>query len=122
MFPAWLHTSCGRFEGPLSGCRTGGTVRPTFLRAASVFAALALVLPGAASAQALGTMQVRARVLPARVGWHALAEVSALARHAVLALEEGAVTRRAGLVQAHAEVALVSGRRRLLVTIHHPYN
>ena len=126
MFPLWLDTRTGRLAGSRPGSRVAragrGSPRLALLRVASAYAALALVLPCAASAQALGTMQVRARVLPAQVGWHALAEVSGLARRAVLAPEAGAVTRRAGLVQARAEVALVNGRRRLLVTVHHPHN
>ena len=83
---------------------------------------LMAAFPGWASAQALGTMQVTARVLPGRPSWAGLAEVQILAREALLSPAAGREIRRAGLVQARAEVATTGGRRRLLVTVHYPRN
>jgi hypothetical protein len=78
--------------------------------------------PGWASAQALGTMQVTARVLPGRPGWAGLAETQIVARKALLSPTAASDVRRAGLVQARAELATTGGRRRLLVTVDYPRN
>ena len=83
---------------------------------------LMAAFPGSASAQALGTMQVTARVLPGRPSWAGLAEAQILAREALLSPAAGSDIRRAGLVQARAEIATTGGRRRLLVTVHYPRN
>ena len=63
---------------------------------AALLGCLALGLPGTSSAQALGTMQVAARVVPASVGWTGLAEAGVAARS--------------------------GGRGLLIVTIQHPHN
>jgi hypothetical protein len=87
---------------------------------------LALGFPGALSAQALGTMQIAARVVPASVAWIGLAE----ARLAALSAAEGqaglALIRRGRVVHATAEIHPSTGRaedrRVLIVTIQHPHN
>jgi len=83
---------------------------------------LMVSFPGWASAQALGTMQVTARVLPGGSGWAGLEEAQILAREALLSPAAGSDIRRAGLVQARAEFAMIGGRRRLLVTVDYPRN
>ena len=99
------------------GCSAGAMLRLGLL-AVPLLAAF----PGWASAQALGTMQVTARVLPGRPSWAGLAEAQILAREALLSPAAGSDIRRTGLVQARAEVATTGGRRRLLVTVHYPRN
>jgi hypothetical protein len=99
------------------GCSAGALIRLGLL-AVPLMAAF----PGWASAQALGTMQVTARVLPGRPSWAGLAEAQILARQALLTPSAGSDIRRPGLVQARAEVATTGGRRRLLVTVHYPRN
>jgi hypothetical protein len=93
-----------------------------FLRVAGVPPHQALGHPSGASAQALGTMQVTATVLPADAGWRALSEARGAARRLLQTPWTSRATRAAGLVQARAELASVDGRRRLLVTIHYPRN
>ena len=78
--------------------------------------------PDGVSAQALGTMQVTARVLPGGPGWAGISEARALARQVGSAPASHSETRHVGLVQARAEVASGQGRRRLLITIHYPHN
>jgi hypothetical protein len=99
------------------GCSAGAVLRLGLLALPLVAA-----FPGWASAQGLGTMQVTARVLPGRPSWAGLAEAQVLARQALLSPAAGWDIRRAGLVQARAEVAATGGRRRLLVTVHYPRN
>lgn len=82
---------------------------------------LAATVTTGVSAQALGTMQVTARVLPGRPGWTAVSEAGALAR-SVVSTGARAQSRHAGLVRTRAEVASVQGRRRLLITVHYPHN
>lgn len=94
----------------------------SWLARAGVALVVLMGLADGASAQALGTMQVSARVLPGRPGWAALAEARALAQGVLAQPAVTHLTRRRGLVQARAEVALAAGRRRLLVTIQHPHN
>lgn len=67
-------------------------------------------------------MQVSARVLPAHAGWTALGEVRALAQAILARPTVTPRTSRRGLVQTRAELAPADGRRRLLLTIHHPHN
>ena len=83
---------------------------------------LAAGLPDGASAQALGTMQVTARVVPGGPAWAALAEARLVGRQALLAPGAGSKLRRAELVQARAELASTGGRRRLVVTVDYPRN
>lgn len=91
-------------------------------RMAGLSGFLALGLPGAASAQALGTMQVTARVVPASAAWTGLAEAGVAARSVARQGPGRPLIRRSGLVQARAEIRPSGGRRLLLVTIHHPHN
>jgi hypothetical protein len=102
-------------------CRAGG-----ILRLAASLGLLALGLPGTSSAQALGTMQVTARVVPASVGWTGLAEAKFAARAAAERQPVLALVRRGRLVHATAEIQPSSGHpggpRVLLVTIQHPHN
>ena len=83
---------------------------------------VAVASPDGVSAQALGTMQVTARVLPGGPGWAGYSEARALARQVDSASASASETRHVGLVQARAEVASGQGRRRLLITIHYPHN
>jgi hypothetical protein len=82
----------------------------------------ATALPSGVSAQALGTMQVTARVLPGRPGWTALAEVQALAREVILTPDVLPEARGTGLVQVRGNLDWIAGRRRLLVTVDYPRN
>jgi hypothetical protein len=121
-------------RSPLARARTGaaltddaaGTRRGrsagAMLRLGLLAVPLMVSFPGRASAQALGTMQVTARVLPGRPGWAGLAEAQILAREVLLSPAAGLYIRRAGLVQARAEFATTGGRRRLLVTVDYPRN
>jgi hypothetical protein len=99
------------------GCSAGAMLRLGLLAVP-----LMVTFPGWASAQALGTMQVTARVFPGRPAWAGLAEAQMLAREALLSPAAGSDVRRAGLVQARAELATTGGRRRLLVTVDYPRN
>ena len=83
---------------------------------------VALARPDGVSAQALGTMQVTARVLPGGPGWAGFSEARALARRVGSAPASDSETHHVGLVQARAEAASGQGRRRLLITIHYPHN
>jgi hypothetical protein len=107
----------GAAAGTRRGCSAGAMLRLGLL------AVLLMVsFPGWVSAQALGTMQVTARVLSGGPGWAGLAEAQVLAREALLSPAAGSDIRRAGLVQARAELATIGGRRRLLVTVDYPRN
>jgi hypothetical protein len=125
MFPPRFHigrTSAGPAapglaEGSGRGSSTGASLRFGLLAGL-----LALALPSGVSAQALGTMQVTARVLPGRPGWAGLSEARNLARQALLTPFVTSETHRAGLVQARAELTATAGRRRLLVTVDYPRN
>ena len=137
MFTARLHIGLYR---PLPGLTqqadaTSGKVGRIFragriCRMVALLGVLALGLHGTSSAQALGTMQVAARVVPAAVGWTGLAEAgvaaSAAARQPGRAFPGGAFIRRAGLVHASAQIHPVNdragGRRLLIVTLQHPHN
>jgi hypothetical protein len=96
------------------------------LRMGASLGLLALGLPGTSSAQALGTMQVAARVVPASVGWTGLAEAGVAARSAAGRQPGLALIRRGRLVHTTAEIQPASGRpgdpRLLIVTIQHPHN
>lgn len=125
MFPPRFHLGRTPPDRVPSGATAGTGPRPStgaILRVWLLVAPLAIVLPGGASAQALGTMQVTALVLPAGPGWDGLTEAQALARQVVLARPTDPETRRAGLVLARAELTTTAGRRRLLVTVDYPRN
>jgi hypothetical protein len=83
---------------------------------------LAAASPDTASAQALGTMQVTARVLPGGPPWAGLRETQDLVERVQRSPSSGSETRRAGLVQARADVAPAAGRGRLLITVDYPRN
>jgi hypothetical protein len=83
---------------------------------------LTAAFPAGASAQGLGTMQVTARVLPGRPVWAGLTEAQALVQQALLSSSKGPEIRRAGLVQAWAELDSTGGRRRLLVRVDYLRN
>jgi hypothetical protein len=112
-----------RLAGTTSGqaCRAGG-----ILRMAAFLGLLALALPGTSSAQALGTMQVSARVVSASVAWTGLAEAGVAARSAAERQPAGILIRRGRLVHATAQIHPSSGHRGgpglLVVTIQHPHN
>ena len=107
----------GAAAGTRRGCSAGALLRLGLLAVP-----LMVSFPGWVSAQALGTMQVTARVLSGGPGWAGLAEAQVLAREALLSPAAVSDLRRAGLVQARAELATTGGRRRLLVTVDYPRN
>ena len=107
----------GAAAGTRRGCSAGAMLRLGLLAVP-----LVVSFPGWASAQALGTMQVTARVLPGRPGWAGLAEAQVLAREALLSPAAGSDIRRAGLVEARARLTTTGGRRCLLVTVDYPRN
>jgi hypothetical protein len=92
------------------------------LRLIVLSAALALGLPQMSSAQALGTMQVSARVVPASVAWAGVAEGREAARIAAKQRWGRPIVRRGGLLLTQAEIRPLGGRRLLIVTIHPPHN
>jgi len=125
MFPSRLQSeprSLGSApDAPVAGA--GPTCRSGALPGLGLITLLvAVACPGGVSAQALGTMQVTARVLPGGPGWAGFSEARALARQVGSAVASHSETRHVGLVQARAEVASGQGRRRLLITIHYPHN
>jgi hypothetical protein len=83
---------------------------------------LLTALPDWVSAQALGTMQVTARVLPGEPAWAGFHQAGALARQFLSSPEGGPGARRTALVHTRAEVASLPGRRRLLITVQYPRN
>lgn len=126
MFTARLHRgfvgSLRILTGP-AGPSTGQDSRAgRILRVLALLGLLALGLPGTSSAQALGTMQVTARVVPASVAWTGVAEAGVAARSVARQGPGRALTRRTGLVQTRAEIRPAGGRRLLIVTIQHPRN
>jgi hypothetical protein len=92
------------------------------LRGLALLGWLALGLPRTSSAQALGTMQVSARVVPASVAWAGVAEGREAARIAAKQRWGRPIVRRGGLLLTQAEIRPLGGRRLLIVTIHHPHN
>ena len=103
--------------GPGRALPGGGILRLIVLPAA-----LALGLPQMSSAQALGTMQVSARVVPASVAWAGVAEGREAARSAAKQRWGKHIVRRGGLLLTQAEIRPLGGGRLLIVTIHHPHN
>ena len=128
MFPPRFHIGhapSGQLHARIRGCRAQGRCRaqgPSVPGLALLVTLLAAALPAGVSAQALGTMQVRARVLSGRPGWLALYEARSLAREVLLAPSSASDTRRSGLVRTRAELTPAAGRRRLLVTVDYPRN
>ena len=126
MFTARFPIGFGR---PLPGrTRPGGVTSGQasrgdgVLRVAALMGFLALGLPGTSSAQALGTMQVAAQVVPASVGWTGLAEAMVAARSAAAHPPGRTFIRRGGLVQTTAKIHPSGGRGLLIVTLQHPHN
>ena len=109
---------------PAPAARVHAAERPVgvVLRAVAVCGLLALGLPGTSSAQAIGTMQVGARVIPASAAWTGLSEAGLVARAAVGAATHGPLIRRNGLVRSATEIRAVGSRREVVVTLQHPYN
>jgi hypothetical protein len=125
MFPPRSHIWRTRPGRAPSRAPAGTGRRPltgAILRIGLVLAPLAAALPGGASAQALGTMQVTARVLPSRPAWAGLTEAQALAQQVLMASPAEPQTRRTGLVLARAGLASTAGQRRLLVRVDYPRN
>jgi hypothetical protein len=83
---------------------------------------VALGLPRTSYAQALGTMQVTARVIPAPVAWTGVAEAQEAARSVAGEGSGMPVVRRGRLVQARAEIRASAGAGLVVVTIDHLRN
>jgi hypothetical protein len=116
-----------RSPGQAAGAPVGQRLRAGgILRGLASMGLIAMGFPGALSAQALGTMQIAARVVPASVAWTGLAEARIAARSVAEGQSGLALTRRGRLVHATAEIHPSSGRaddrRRLIITIQHPHN
>jgi hypothetical protein len=94
----------------------------SILPLAALASVLVLVTPGTASAQALGTMQVTARVVPASVAWSGLALAGAAARAVAAEKTEQPMSRRTGLVYVRVEPPPSGSGGPLIVTVHHPHN
>jgi hypothetical protein len=93
------------------------------LRLAGLTVVLAAALARGGSAQALGTMQVTARVLPAKVSWTAVEEAGRVARALLLQPGGGPRVKGGRLVRTRGELVMTAGGSRTLrVTIQHPYN
>ena len=92
------------------------------LRLVCLSVLLSAALSGRVSAQAIGTMQVTARVLPAGPSWTGLSEARAAALAVLGGPSSRSSSRRTGLVKVDAELQGVGARRRLLITLHHPHN
>ena len=122
MFPLLLRIGITPPRRALFAGSSHGRWTVATLRMGLLTALLAAVLPAGVSAQALGTMQVTARVLPGGPAWAGLAEARVLARQALLSPPATPRTRRAGLVQTRAELTTTAARRRLLVTVQYPRN
>jgi hypothetical protein len=126
MFTARLHIGSSRplpgltqpAASPIGRLFQGGGI----LRLVASLGFLALGLPSVSSAQALGTMQVAARVVPASVAWSGVAEAGVAARSAARLQAGRALIRRSGLVHARAEMQPSSDPRLLIVTIQYPHN
>ena len=91
------------------------------LRLAPLVALLSAALPGGVSAQALGTMQVTAQVVPAEASWGGLTTARTLARE-LLSHPTPRAVRRGDMARVEAAVASGDGPRRLLLTIDYPRN
>ena len=92
------------------------------LRSAAFCGVLVLGLPGSSSAQAIGTMRIGARVLPAAASWTGIGEVEAAARLISNRPATAPVIRRTGVLQTRAELIRSDQRSLLLITVQHPKN
>ncbi len=121
-----LHKCPGAFHSGLAEARqlaqypTSPAGPPLRLLCLSLL--LSAALSGRVSAQAIGTMQVTARVLPAGPSWTGLSEARAAALAVLGDPFSRSSTRRTDLVRVYAELQGVGSRRRLLITLHHPHN
>jgi len=91
-------------------------------RAVAVCALLAAGLPAICYAQAIGTMQATARVVPAAAAWTGVSVAGHAARAAVGISTGHPMILRDGLVRAAGEIRTARNRREVLVTIQHPHN
>lgn len=114
MMPATTQSTA---ETPGRAVLAGG-----FLRLAVLLASLPLGLPRTLYAQALGTMQVTARVVPAAVAWDGVAEAREAAQSAALVPSGRPLVLRGRLIQTRAEIWPSAGPGLLVVTIHHLHN
>ncbi|MGH7580487.1 MAG: hypothetical protein ACREM9_09980 [Gemmatimonadales bacterium] len=126
MFTARRHTSYGSWAPLVGGAAEAaderGRANGRILRFGAFCALLVLGLPGATSAQAIGTMQVSARVVSATAAWTGLREAGLAARQAAGEPNGPPAVRDNGVLRTRAEVRESRGRRFLLVTIQHPRN
>jgi len=95
----------------------GGVLRWTVL-----LGILGLAFPRTSYAQAVGTMQVTARVVPASVAWTAVAEAREAARSVVRDPSALPVVRGGRLLQARAEIHDSTGPGLVIVTVQHLRN
>ena len=126
MFTVRLGT---RYRLPPRGLHAASSVHPgcaaparRILCLLTLTGGLASTLPRTSSAQAQGTMQVTARVVPASVAWAGVAEVGQALRSATGDPAGRVSVRRGRLTQARTEIRSSGGRRLLIVTIQHPHN
>ncbi len=108
--------------GPADSVRHTGALADRFLRIAAVAGLLAGAFPAVASAQAIGTMQVTARVLPASDAWSGVSEAGLAAREAVRTPAGQPLIRRNGLILSSTEIRRAGDSRVVHVTIQHPHN
>ncbi len=97
--PSRVHRGPGASTGEDSSAPTGKILRVT-----AFCGLLALGLPVSAAAQAIGTMQVSARVVLATAAWLGVTEAASAARMVALDAGDQPLVRRNGLVLSRAEV------------------
>jgi hypothetical protein len=119
MFPSRFQIGFDRVTGLTRGAvqppRLGAAWGLAALRLGGLSVLLAMGLSRQVSAQAIGTMQVTARVIPASASWAALTEAQEAAR-------APSPVRRAGLTLTSVELQARGARRSLVVTINYPQN
>lgn len=122
MLASMLETLSSGHQVSESGPRRRTPVRCALLATPALAVLVLIAVPREAGAQSLGTMQVRARVLPARAGWSALSVARDLASRMEGASAGQSLSTRTGVVRASGEVTGPAGRRSLLITLHHLHN
>ena len=126
MFTLRFHSGfVNSLPGPTPpACGSSGPVLPAggILRLIALLGALAVGLQQPLSAQAPGTMQVTARVVPASVAWAGIAEGTEAARSAARERSGRHLVRRSRLFLTRAEIRSSGVRPLLIVTIHQPHN
>jgi hypothetical protein len=90
-------------------------------RIAALVGLVALGVPTASAAQALGTMQVTARVLPASAAWAGIVAAGAAAQEAIQT-QSGTSAYHNGLIRVRSEIRASKDYRLVLVTIDYPHN